>query len=112
MPENAGVVREVGKEGKLCIACTSLQPSMTPRTLVSTMRMRSASVLSASGLYLYALLPALFILHRCRWGYAPPWSLITSSHTQPHLQGVHCTDRPDILRNNFAVRMGCCKESP
>jgi len=43
---------------------TSLQPSMTPRTFVSTMRMRSASVFSDSGLYLYALLPALLILQR------------------------------------------------
>ena len=31
---------------------TSLQPSMVPSTLVSTMRMRSASVLSDSVLYL------------------------------------------------------------
>lgn len=42
---------------------TSLQPSMTPNTLVSTMLISSVSEYSPRGPYLYAFEPALLILH-------------------------------------------------
>ena len=41
---------------------TSLQPNMTPSTLVDTISTRSASFASASSPYLYAFVPALFTL--------------------------------------------------
>ena len=49
------------------------------------MRIRSASVLSDSGLYLYALLPALFILQKDTSGYVACEALWTGfrQHTAP-----------------------------
>ena len=42
---------------------TSLQHSIVPSTLVCTISCRSSSVLSVSGVNLYALVPALLILY-------------------------------------------------
>ena len=71
---------------------TSLQPSMVPRTLVSTMRMRSASVLSDSVLYLYALLPALLILRQQDW-----------VRRQPAPQKLTCDDAVLAVTCNLAA---------